>query len=147
MHQLTFHLEATLEDLLRFRSANGDMGRDFLVTTDTEGSDGQARLGKHRLLTSELLKHARCTGETIATLSDANVKDELVHLQLAHGVGQILLAANHLDGFAANRECSGSRCCAMNFPDGLAIAPKIVLGSGHSYDSAIGGVTGDDAVP
>ena len=36
--------EATLENLLCLGAANGNVHRDLLVTTDTEGTDGEAGL-------------------------------------------------------------------------------------------------------
>lgn len=95
--KLTAHFQATLEDLLRLRPADGDVRRDLLVTTDAERADSQTRLGEHRLLAGEHLQHARRAREAIAALADADVEHELVHLQLAHRVRQILLAAHHDD--------------------------------------------------
>ena len=66
-------LEATLKDLLSLGATNGDMDRDLLVTTDTEGTDGVTGLGGNGGLTRELLENLGGTGETITGLSDGDV--------------------------------------------------------------------------
>ena len=41
---------------------------------------------KDWLLTAELLKHLGGARETIAALTDGNIEDELLNLELTHGV-------------------------------------------------------------
>ena len=60
------HFEAALEDLKRLLSPNRDVTGDFLITADSEGSEGVTRLGVHRLLAGELLEHTGGTGEAIS---------------------------------------------------------------------------------
>lgn len=62
-------LETTLEDLLGLGATDGDVDRDLLVTTDTEGTDGVTGLGVDRGLTGQLLKHLGGTGESDSGLA------------------------------------------------------------------------------
>ena len=82
-------LETTLENLEGLLSTNGNVDRNFLVTTDSERSERVSGLRVNGLLSRKLFKHTSGTGETITTLTDAAVKDELVNLNLLH---RILLA-------------------------------------------------------
>lgn len=50
-------LEATLEDFLCFRAADGDVDGDLLVTSDTECSHGVAGFAVDGGLTGELFEH------------------------------------------------------------------------------------------
>jgi hypothetical protein len=67
------HLEPTLEDLLRFRPANGNVHSDLLVTPDPECAHGVARFGRDRRLSRELFQHFRRTRQAIARLADRDV--------------------------------------------------------------------------
>jgi len=83
-------LEATLENLLGLGATDGNVDGDLLVTTDTEGTDGVAGLGVDGGLTGQLLQNLGGTGESVSGLSNANVENELLEAQLAHGVGGLL---------------------------------------------------------
>jgi hypothetical protein len=80
------HLQATLEDLLRLLAAHANVARDLLVPTNAELANSVARLLEDGLLSAELLEHLGGAGETIATLADGDVEDQLLDLQLAHDV-------------------------------------------------------------
>ena len=80
------HLQATLEDLLRLLAAHANVARDLLVPTNAELANSVARLLEDGLLSAELLEHLGGAGETIATLADGDVEDQLLDLQLAHHV-------------------------------------------------------------
>ena len=85
-------LEATLNDLHSLLSADSDVNGDLLVTADAEGPEGVPGLGVHGLLAGKLLEHTGGAGEAIARLADAAIKDELVNLDVFHGV---LLSVSH----------------------------------------------------
>ena len=68
-------LQATLEDLLRLRPADGDMHGDLLVTTDTELTDGVPRLGGDGGLAGELLENLGRPRQTITRFTDGDVYD------------------------------------------------------------------------
>lgn len=57
------------------------------LPSDTEGSDGVAGLGVHGGLTGKLLEHFGGTGKSVTGFSDTDVEDELLNLELPHGVG------------------------------------------------------------
>merc|ERR1719247_2004497 len=84
-------LEATLQNLLRLLAAHRHMARDLLVTPDAEGTHGVARLREEGLLAGELLKHLGGAGQAIAGLTDRDVQDELLDLEIAHRIAQLLL--------------------------------------------------------
>jgi hypothetical protein len=102
-------LEATLEDLLGLGATDGDVDSDLLVTADTEGTDGVAGLacwekrvsqllpgGPARMLrcqltvdgslTAQLLQDLGGTGQSVTRFTDRDVEDELLDLELPHGV-------------------------------------------------------------
>lgn len=75
-------LETTLDDLLGLGAADGNVASDLLVTSDTETSEGVAGLAGNGGLTSKLLKHLGGTGESVTGLTDGDVDNELVNLEL-----------------------------------------------------------------
>jgi len=103
-------LETTLEDLLSLGTTDGNVNSDLLVTTDTECADSVAGLAydenvvlKSRFLllissapelrrtvdgclTAQLLEHLCGTSKSVTRLADGDVEDELLNLQLPHGV-------------------------------------------------------------
>ena len=87
-------LETLLEELGGLLAADGGVDGDLLVTTDTEGTDGEAGTGHDGGLAAELLEHLHGTGQTITGLSDADVDAELAHADLAHRVGCLLLGGH-----------------------------------------------------
>lgn len=93
-------LEATLEDLLRLGSADGDVHGDLLITTDTEGTDGVSRLAVNRSLTAQLFQHLSSTGESITGFANRDVEDEFLDAELPHGVGGVF-SLGHGDSCAA----------------------------------------------
>ena len=62
-----------------------------------------------RLLAGELLEHLRGTGETITGLTDGDVENELLNLELAHHVVRLLLRRRNA---SAQGERSGNGVAA-----------------------------------
>jgi len=87
-------LETLLEDLLGLLTANRHVTGDLFVTADGERTDGVASAREDRLLLGELLQHTGGAGQAIAGLTNANVQDELVDLDVSHGV---LFLFRHLE--------------------------------------------------
>lgn len=109
---ILLNFETTFEDFLGFRTTDGDMDGDFLVTTDAECADGVAGfacgggfvrklvfLGKFveesewkreltvdGCLTTELFEHFCSTGESVARFADGDIEDDLLDAELAHRV-------------------------------------------------------------
>lgn len=71
------YLEATLKNFHGLFATDGHVHGDLLVTTDTEGTHSVAGLGVKGLLAGKALKHTCGTSQTIATLTNAAVDDEL----------------------------------------------------------------------
>lgn len=67
------HLETALEDLLSFRPTNCDVHGDFLVTPDTECTDGVARFGRDRCLACQLFENFGGSRQTVTRLADGYV--------------------------------------------------------------------------
>lgn len=68
-------LQTTLDDLLSLGSADGDVYGNLLVTTDTECTDGVARLAVYGGLTGKLLKHLGGTRKPISGFTDGDVEN------------------------------------------------------------------------
>lgn len=68
-------LQTTLDDLLSLRATDSDVHGDLFVTTDTEGTDGVARLGVNGGLTGKLLEHLGGTSEPITRFTDGDVEN------------------------------------------------------------------------
>jgi len=85
------HFQATLKKLHCLVSSHGDIARNLFITPDSERSHSVPRLGEDRGLPTELFKHLGGTSETITTLTDGDVKDELLDLNIPHGVRELLL--------------------------------------------------------
>jgi len=83
-------LEATLEDFLSLGASDGDVDSNLFVTTDTKGSDGVTGLAVDGGLTRQLLKHLGGTSESVTRFTDGDVQNELLNLQLPHGVVDLL---------------------------------------------------------
>mgnify|MGYP003962484237 FL=1 len=83
-------LESLLEDLVGLVAADGAVAGDLLVTTDPEGTDGEAGAGEQGALAAQLLNHTAGTDQTITRLTDAAVDAQLLHDDLAHRVGILL---------------------------------------------------------
>lgn len=71
------------------------MGSNFLVTTDAKGTNGEAGFRIDRGLPGELFENTASSSETIARLANADVEDEFVDLEFAHGICGVLLAGYH----------------------------------------------------
>lgn len=87
-------------------ATDSDVDGDLFVTSDTEGSDGvtglalrdsvrwnciamfenRSKLTVDGGLTRKLLQHLGGTGKSVTRLSDGDVQNELLNLQLPHGV-------------------------------------------------------------
>jgi hypothetical protein len=48
-------------------------------------------------LTRELLEHFGRTGQSVTRLANGDVQDQLVDVQLAHGIGALVIAFRHLE--------------------------------------------------
>jgi len=90
-------LQTLLENLLGLLASDGNVASDLIVTTDTEASDGVARLRKDGLLISELLEHLSGTGESVTRLADADVQNKLLDAGLTHRVVLLGLLVSGLD--------------------------------------------------
>ena len=84
-------LETSLEELISLLTSDSDTHSDFLISLDTEASDGVLGLGLDGLLISEILEHLGGLGEPITALTDAAVDDELLNLDLSHLVLELFL--------------------------------------------------------
>lgn len=82
-------LETTLDDLLGLGAADGDVAGDLLVTADTESTERVTGLAGDGRLTGELLEHLGGTSQPVTGLTDRDVDDELVDLELLLGVGKV----------------------------------------------------------
>ena len=91
-------LQTLLQDLQGLVAADGDGGGDLLVTADTEGADGQAGTGEDGGLAGQLLQHTAGKRQTITSLADRNVEDQLLNEDVLHGV--------HLDLMQETRKTS-----------------------------------------
>ena len=67
------HLEATLENLLRFRPTNRDVNGNLFVAPDTELTDSVTGLGGHWCLASELFEDFGRSRQTVTGLSNGYV--------------------------------------------------------------------------
>jgi hypothetical protein len=85
------NLESSLKKLVGLLTSDSDAHSDFLISLDTEASDGVLSLGLDRLLISEILKYLSGLGKSITALSDAAVDDELLNLDLSHLVLELFL--------------------------------------------------------
>ena len=79
-------LQTTLEDFLCLRATDGDMYSDLLITTDTEGTDGEAGFAVDGCLTAQLLQHFRCSCQSVTRFADGDVEDKLLDAKFAHRV-------------------------------------------------------------
>jgi len=114
------HLQAALQNLLRLVPADRHVRRDLLVTTNAERANRQPRLGEDRCLPGQLFEHTGGAGEAIARLTDAAVEDQLVHLQLPHRVGEVLLTAHHGEE-VAGREPKGGVVTGATKPEDVTV--------------------------
>lgn len=80
-------LETTLDDLLGLGATDGDVAGNLLVTADTETTEGVAGLAGNGGLTGELLEHLGGTSQSVTRLTNRDVDDELVDLELLLNVG------------------------------------------------------------
>mgnify|MGYP003385457674 CR=1 len=85
-------LQASVKDLVGLETTDGHIHGDLLVSSDTEGTHSVSGLAVDGLLISELLQHLGGTGQSITSLTNATVDDQLVNLQLTHGVLSLLLS-------------------------------------------------------
>jgi len=92
-------LQATLENLLGFGAADGDVYGDLFVATDTKSTDGVSGLGGHGRLTGELFQNLRGSCQTITRLADGDVDDEFVDPEVPHWVGGGGLGIGLVNGF------------------------------------------------
>ena len=104
LHQLVLlHLQTTLQNLQSLLTTNGGMHGDFLVTTDGEGTDGEASycvrifrpifptLSINGFLSRDLLLDTSSLGDSISRLTNTNVNDQLLHSDVSHHVSLVAL--------------------------------------------------------
>ena len=72
------HFKASLEEILSLVASDSGEARDFLVSLDAEGTDGVSGLAFKRVLTSQVGDNLGCLGESVTTLSCAQVDDKFV---------------------------------------------------------------------
>lgn len=80
------NLKTSLQDLLSLRTSNGDVNSDLFVSSNTEGSNGESSLGLDRGLTGKLLQDLGCSGQSVTGLTNGDVQDQFLDLQLTHRV-------------------------------------------------------------
>lgn len=80
------HLEATLEEVLGTVATDGAVAGDLLTTTDGEGTHGELGAGLNGGLLAEIGEHLNGLGELVTALANGDVQNELVDLDLLHGV-------------------------------------------------------------
>ena len=104
LHQLVLlHLQTTLQDLQGLLATNGSVHGDLLVTTDGEGTDGEASyrisiflaisptLSINGFLSRDLLQDTSSLGDSISRLTNTNVNDQLLHSDVSHHVSLVTL--------------------------------------------------------
>jgi hypothetical protein len=79
-------LQTTFKDFLGLGTADSDVNGDLFVTTDGESTDGVTGLGVDGGLTGQLFKYLGGTSKSITRLTDTNVENQLLNLEVAHGV-------------------------------------------------------------
>jgi hypothetical protein len=79
-------LEAALNNLKRLFSAYGDVHTDLFVTTNAKGTKRVAGFAVDGLLAGQLFQHTSSSRQTISRFSDAAIDNELVDLDIPHGV-------------------------------------------------------------
>ena len=83
-------LEAALDELLSLVATDGDMDGNLLVSLYGKSSDSVARAGLDGFLVGEILEHLGGLGQLIARFTSAQVKNELLDLDLSHLVVELL---------------------------------------------------------
>lgn len=78
--------QSSLENLLGLWSSDRDVHGDLLVTPDSEGSDCVSGFRVDWSLTGQLLQNLGSSGQPVTRLSDTDVKNQLLDLQIPHGV-------------------------------------------------------------
>ena len=76
------NLQTALKNFLGLGTTNSDVAGNLFVTTDTEATQRVAGLSRNRRLTRQLFQHLGGTSETVTRLTDRDVDDELVNLEL-----------------------------------------------------------------
>ncbi len=87
------YLKTTLQNFKGLLSTYGNVNSNLLITTNSERTEGVSGLGEDRLLSSKLFQNTGSTGETITRLSNTAVKDQLVNLDIPHGI--LLIIGGH----------------------------------------------------
>jgi hypothetical protein len=83
--------EASAEEFVGLISANGDVHGDLLVPLDAEASNGVLSLRLDGLLVGEILEHLGGLGQLIAGLTSAQVKNELLNMDISHFIVELRL--------------------------------------------------------
>lgn len=116
MLQSNSYLQATIDDLLSFRTANRAVNGNLFVTANTERANSVTCLGENRCLSGELFKNLKfdklvlkettlrksiqifikiylcCASQSVTGFANADVQAKLLDLELAHRIGKLLLA-------------------------------------------------------
>lgn len=122
LNLVVLNAKAEIDELLSLLTANSDVRRDLLITTNGERSDSVTScerirgrlqntynrshwltLGEDGLLVSELLQHRRSTRQTVTT-ADRDVQDKLLNPNVHHRIGRLVL-----DGLLACHDAGAIR--------------------------------------
>lgn len=122
------NLQSTLQNFEGLLSTDGNVNGDLLVTSDSETTKSVSGLGVDRLLSSQLFQHTGGTGQSITTLSDTAVQDQLVDLNLLHN---IVLRFSHFDGFSILLRCDSK----MLFDTNVKVAVCFARDKGFVFDA------------
>ena len=85
------NLKTTLDDLLSSFTAHSHMARNLLITTDSKLAHGVTRYRVHGVLVRKGLQHLGRTGQTITTLTNTTVDDDLLDEDVTHLVCALLV--------------------------------------------------------
>lgn len=90
-------LKTLLEDLLGLLAADGAVAGDLLIPTNVEASDGVSGLREDGLLVSQGLEDTSGLGKSVTTLSDTDVNNKLLNLDVSHGISAFVGSSSLLD--------------------------------------------------
>lgn len=85
-------LETSLQNFLSLWSSDGDVDRNLFVSSDREGSDGVSSLGVDWSLTGELFEHLGSSGKSVTGLTDTDVENKLLNLDLLHRISRLVFS-------------------------------------------------------
>jgi len=80
------NFEASFQNFVSLVASNGNMGSDFLVSFDTEASDGVSGSWWDGFLSGQVFEDLGCFSKLVAWFADTDVQDELLDSDLSHRV-------------------------------------------------------------